>query len=65
MIARLDVWRVATPTFWLGKETHLLKVDGEDITNSKEKANVFNSNFESVFTNKPEEIAILVDTQSW
>ena len=33
-----------------------LKVDGNIITDSKEKANIFNSHFRSVFTNEPDEV---------
>ena len=33
-----------------------LKVDGNIITDSKEKANVFNSHFRSVFTNEPDKV---------
>ena len=33
-----------------------LKADGNIITDSKEKANVFNSHFRSIFTNEPDEV---------
>ena len=33
-----------------------LKVDGNVITDSKEKASIFNSHFKSVFTNEPDEV---------
>ena len=33
-----------------------LKIDGNIIADSKEKANVFNSHFRSVFTNEPDEV---------
>jgi len=33
-----------------------LKVDGNVITDSKEKASVFNSHFRSVFTYEPDEV---------
>ena len=36
--------------------TQPLKVDGNVITDSKEKANIFNSHFESVFTNEPDKV---------
>ena len=36
--------------------TQSLKVDGNLITDSKEKASIFNSHFESVFTNEPDEV---------
>ena len=33
-----------------------LKIDGNVITDSKEKASIFNFHFESVFTNEPDEV---------
>ena len=36
--------------------TQPLKVVGNVITDSKEKASIFNSHFESAFTNEPDEV---------
>jgi len=55
---------INTKKFWsfikkLKKDSNgvqALKVDGEVILNSKEKANAFNSYFKSVFSNEPEKI---------
>ena len=55
-ISRLIIWSFIKKLRKDSNEIQPLKVDGNVITDSKEKASISYSHFESVFTNEPDEV---------